>query len=235
MCVAASADLDLTSPQVITDIPVRIAYDPLNPDGYSLVTLTNDSPQMITAWALRVTRTRLDGTVTTTAGMSTDAVGQLVTIRVGLPGPGLASGPLMASGGSYRPTVRVDDPARVVSFAISVAAVVFEDGTVAGDRSSVASLLARREGLAKTADEWSSLLEAVQGAGDRASAVAILQRAIDTFPGDPVAVTLKSVAASAVRQQSSDQAFAASVARMQALARAYAVEGRRHLTPGAAR
>ncbi len=80
------------SPQAGT-IPVRVTWGALSPDGDSEVTVTNDSPLVVTAWALGVSITRSDGSRGAYPTTQSDTLGVLVAIRSGAV-KGMAAGVL---------------------------------------------------------------------------------------------------------------------------------------------
>jgi hypothetical protein len=212
-------------------IPIRISWSELNQDGYAQVTFVNDSPLIVTAWALNATVTRADGATVTLPSSRVDAVGALTTLRLGR--SGLPPGPLLRPGEPYTHPVRVDDPARVSRFSLRIDAVVFEDGTVTGNRSAVAIFLGSREVDATNCEKWRITFQAATDAPDRDSAIGILQQAIEGgAPAQRMAFTLKGLAQRAVSQRASDAMFNATLAEGLKTADIYVREGRRHLTPG---
>jgi hypothetical protein len=212
-------------------IPIRISWSELNQDGYAQVTFVNDSPLMVTAWALNAIVTKPDGTSVTRPSSRTDSIGMLATLRLGRNAPSV--GPLLRPGTSYTHPVRVDDPATVSQFSLSVDAVVYEDGTVMGNRSAVAMLLASREVDATNCEKWRTAFQAATDAPDRDSAIGVLQQAVEGgAPAVRMALTLKGLAQRAVSQRANDRMFNATLAEALKTADIYVAEGRRHLNPG---
>ena len=209
-------------------VPVRVAWSALNPDGYAQVTLTNDSPLIVTAWAVSINITRPDGSRVGHRAAQSDFLGVMVTMRSrpNVAGPG---GPLLTPGGSRIVPMRVDDPATVSEFSFSVDAAVLEDGTVLGDRKAVAMLLAARESDAAAAERWLAVFESAVSAADTDTAVGILQRAIGGLPSDRTSASLKSSAQQAVSQRANPGAFQAMLDQGAKAANVTITECRRHL------
>ena len=215
-------------------IPIRISWSELNQDGYAQVTFVNDSPLMVTAWALNAIVTRPDGTSVTRPSNRMDTIGMLAIVR--LERNAQAAGPLLRPGTPYTHPVRVDDPAKVSRFSLIVDAVVYEDGTVMGNRSAVAMVLASREVDATNCEKWRTAFQAAIDAPDRDSATGILQQAIEGgAPAVRMALTLKGLAQRAVSQRANEKMFDATLAEALKTADIYVTEGRRHLNPDPAK
>jgi hypothetical protein len=210
-------------------IPVRLSWGALNPDGYAQATLINDSPLIVTAWAVSGVITRPDGTTAVRSLMQVDAIGMLANMR-SRPTPAVPAGPMLLPGKKTIHAVRVDDPAKVSQFSMSVEAVVLEDGTVLGNRKALARMLAQREVDATAASQWLAAFEAAAGTADRDAAASQLQQAVDSLPADRLSVTLKSIAQRAIGQRRNKSAFRAAVADAIKTARIYVIECRRHVT-----
>ncbi|MCX6539488.1 MAG: hypothetical protein NT151_11245 [Acidobacteria bacterium] len=224
----------VTQPTPTGAIPMRISWSELNQDGYAQVTFVNDSPLMVTAWALNATVTRPDGTTVTHPSSKTDTIGMMASVRLGRNLP--AVGPLLRPATPYTHPVRVDDPAKVLQFSLSVDAVVYEDGTVVGNRLAVAMLLAARETDATNTETWRAVIQSAIDAPDRDSAVGILKQAIEGgAPAQRMSFTLKGMAQSAVSQRANDKMFTATLAEALKTADVYVTECRRHLNPGQTR
>jgi len=232
--VCAVAPRAIAQPAPPGAIPVRLSWSELNQDGYAQVTFANDSPLMVTAWALNAIVTRPDGATVTRPVTRVDAIGALATLRLGRNVPTV--GPLLCPGTSYTHPVRVDDPAKVSQFSLSVDAVVYEDGTVMGNRSAVAMFLASREVDATNCEKWRTAFQAATDAPDRDSAIGVLQQAIEGgAPAVRMALTLKGLAQRAVSQRANEKMFDATLAEALKTADIYVTEGRRHLNPGPAK
>ena len=224
----------LSPPAIVTQqatstaaIPVRVTWDTLNQDGYAQVTFFNDSPLIVTAWAVGMSITRPDGSTTAAplrAGM--DAIGSLVYLRSH---PNAPPGKLLLPSRQMVYPVRIGTPSSVASFTLTLVAVAFEDGSVLGDRESLARMLAQREANATAAEQWHGAFEAALAAKDRSTSVGILQRALNTLPADGVTVTLKGQAQQAIAQQTDKARFRAALADALGTATAGVVECRRHL------
>ena len=232
--VCAVAPRAIAQPAPAGVIPVRLSWSELNQDGYAQVTFINDSPLMVTAWALKAIVTRPDGTSVTLPSNRTDSLGMLAIVRLGRNAP--TNGPLLRPGTSYTHPVRVDDPAKVSQFSLSVDAVVYEDGTVMGNRSAVAMFLASREVDATNCAKWRTAFQAASDAPDRDSAIGVLQQAIEGgAPAVRMALTLKGLAQRAVSQRANEKMFDATLAEALKTADIYVTEGRRHLNPDPAK
>ena len=221
-------------PQPSPDIPVRLTWSALNQDGYAMVTFTNDTPAAITAWALGLNIVRPDGSKVVRPGSKADFWAGLIVARFS-PGRPVV-GPVFLPSTPYTHAVRVGDPAGIADFSVFLTAVVFDDGSVVGNRADVAMFLASREIDATEADAWGAAFQAAADAPDRDTAVGLLQQAIDGgAPARRVGVPLKNLAQQAIRDRADDARFKAVLDDALQKANVYATEGRRHLNPGAPR
>jgi len=229
----ALAPVAAAQPGQQPDIPVRLTWSALNQDGYAMVTFTNDTPLVVTAWALSTNITRTDGSKTVLPSNKMDTWASLVAARTGLiPAVGP---PLLSPATPYTHAVKVGlgPPADIAEFSLFLTAVVFEDGTVTGNRAQVAMLLASREVEAATADAWRTVFQSAADAADRDTAVLLLQEAIDGgAPAIRVGASLKGLAQQVIRDRADESRFNTALDRALQRAHAYATEGRRHLNPG---
>lgn len=229
-------------------IPVRLAWTAMNADGFSQVTLTNEGPLAVTAWALKVSITRQDGRTETRPSFTTDGLGAFASGKLGsplagagtvlLPGKTLLHSTKLVPSAADLAAVSLPPNARMVStvsaadvaaFSLTLDAVVFEDGTVAGNRSAIARVLAQRETWASACEPWLQGFQAAARASDPEAGAAILQDLIEKAAASGMAFTLKGMAERAVASRADAKAFQASVERGTRTAEVYVTECRRHV------
>jgi hypothetical protein len=186
------------------DIPVRLTWSALNQDGYAMVTFTNDSPLVVTAWALGSNIVGPDGSKVVRPSTRTDMWAGLIAARSGSGAP--VSGPMLIPATPYTYAVRVAD---------------------------VAMFLASREIEATTADAWRAVFQAAAKAPDRDTAIGLLGQAIDAGASAVrIGVSLKSLAQRIIREGADGDRLKAALDNAIRTADAYAQGGRRHLNPG---
>jgi hypothetical protein len=215
-----------------TGYPVRISWGEPNQDGYVQATLQNESTQIIVGYAVSMVVPVGNGNSKSRMVMATDAVGALLSLRRGSPRPGPVCPLLLPSTSCVRP-VRIQPNPPPGPYLLVASALIYEDGSIEGDRSLVAMFLATRESDADAGERWRSVIAQALESANHEDAVSALKAAADGgLPADRNSMSLRNDVQRAIQAAGNESAFKAALTGALRDADLQITECRRHLNPG---
>ena len=214
-----------------TGYPVRINWGEPNQDGFVQTTLQNESTQIISAYAVSMVVPEVKSGPKSRMVFASESLGALLSIRRGIQRPAIC--PLLKPSTSCVQQVKLRPDLPVGPYQLVVSALIYEDGTVDGDRSVIAMLLASRESEADAGDRWRAVIVQALESQNHEDAVSALKAAVGGgLPADRNSLVLKNDVQRAIQQEGNQTQFKAALTTALRDADLQITECRRHLNPG---